>query len=258
MTNTTPESESQSVSPLLQRAEVELRGQEFIRGEALPNGLRLTGRKSLLGRTAFLTEDDVRHAREQRAHRAHSDGLRDAAMWALIKAPEPRTAEARTESCPALQSLADHLRGPADFCAQAQGSGLALFAVGSSRTAYLSEMVANAAVRRGGIDELTRQARAALGLDGKAPIAHVSIEASIDTSQVHAAASELGAAVADLEEKLDSRAGQLAVLLAVIPAVSGAVASIPSVGTAEAEHEVAATHLVALVEKARKLALGAE
>ncbi|MBL0698949.1 hypothetical protein [Comamonas sp. JC664] len=182
-----------------------------------------------------------------------------------LKSPDAErvTSSARATPAPTLQSLADHLRGPADFCAQAQGSGLALFAIGSSRTAYLSEMVANAAVRRGGIDELTRQARAALGLDGpppcaNAPIASFNIEATLDTSHALAAVNELGEAVTKLDEKLGSTAGQLGVLLSVIPAVSGAVAAIYPEGGSAADHHAAVQHLVALVEKARKLALGAE
>ncbi|NOK05816.1 MULTISPECIES: hypothetical protein [Myxococcus] len=272
MTNTTPESKPKSVSPLLQSAEQSLRGQEFITAQAVPEGLRLTGRKALLGRVAILTEDDVRRARDIRHQQAHSTGLRDAAMWALIGAPEPSKtelaklveAEARTEDRPTIQSFAHLLSGHLDFSAQAQGSGIALFATGSSRSAYLTEMLVNAALRKGGLTELLSKARGALGLDAsvpsdrKAPIAHVTVEATLDTSQPLAAVNELSAAVTHLEEKLDSTAGQLGVLLSVIPVVSGAVSAICAEGGTAADHEAAATHLVALVEKARKLALGAE
>ncbi|QDF05020.1 hypothetical protein [Myxococcus xanthus] len=89
MTTTTTEPKSQSVSPRLMDAERALRGQEFISAEALPDGLRLTGRLSLRGRTATLTEGDVIRAQSTRG----LDGLRDHAMCALVTAPEPRKAE---------------------------------------------------------------------------------------------------------------------------------------------------------------------
>ncbi|MFP2961839.1 hypothetical protein ACLEPN_29600 [Myxococcus sp. 1LA] len=267
---TTTKAASQSVSPLLQRAEQDLRGQEFITAVAEPEGLRLTGRGALLGRVAILTEDDVLRARDRQVRRF---GLGDAAMWALIKAPEPSKAamaklvdveeSEESEAHAELQAIEAQLHGHPLFQAQIQGSGLALFADKPvTRTAYMLEAVALAAHARGGMDEVTRLALHALGWDvppaPKAPIAHVTFEATLDTSQPLAAVNELSAAVTKLEETLGSTAGQLGVLLSVIPVVSGAVAAIYAEGGTAADHQVAAQHLVALVEKARKLALGAE
>ncbi|QQR46534.1 hypothetical protein JKA73_10890 [Myxococcus xanthus] len=293
MTNTTPESVSQSIPHSVQCAAEYLRGELFFIAVPKPAGLCLTGRRTLAGLSACMSEEEVDRAFPFNGpdRRSVTDRLRDAAMRALVQSREdaPSTeshhmyveVDRVTERAyfsldvlaaavgldkpkPQLQSFADALLGQSDFRAQVQGSGLALYATGSSRTAYLTEMVANAAMARGGIDELTRQARGALGLDAsvpsdrKAPIAHVTVEATFDTSQPLAAVKELSAAVTHLEEKLDSTAGQLGVLLSVIPAVSGAVSAICPEGGTGADHQAAAAHLVALVEKVRKLALGAE
>ncbi|GEL75369.1 hypothetical protein MVI01_71530 [Myxococcus virescens] len=178
-----------------------------------------------------------------------------------------RSADAR----PTLQALADHLLGHTDFRAHAQGSGLALFAASSSRTAYLTEMVANAAMLRGGIDELTRQARSALGMDADVPadeagavkplkVGDLHIDVTCDTGPALASLEALESTLERIGPKLDRPAVTLSEVTGAITACAGALTALTLAGgrSSSEQQMQAAAHLVALVERAKQLACRAE
>lgn len=281
MTNTTPESQSPAVSPRVLDAAHSLRGQPFITAEPTPEGLRLTGRKALLGRVAILTEDDVRRARDIRHQQAQNNGLCDAAMWALIQAPEPRKAELaklveseeseESETHAELQAIEAKLRGHPLFRAQVQGSGLALYAGTSPRTAYMNEAVARGAYARGGSDEVTRLALLALGwwetppadaAGASEPVkaGDLHLTATCDTSQPIAALDELEAKVDRVSLKIQRDTVTLSDVTGAIAACAGALNALGEAGTRVPgeQQEKAAGCLVALVERAKQLACGAE
>ncbi|QDE90141.1 hypothetical protein BHS06_14890 [Myxococcus xanthus] len=188
MTNTTTESKSQSVSPRIVDAERALRGQEFISAEALPDGLRLTGRKTLLGRTAILTEGDVIRAQSTRG----PAGLRDHAMWALVRTEAGSTADA-----PSATSI---------------------------------------------------------------NVGDLHIDVTCDTGPAIASLEALESTLERIGPKLDRPTVTLSEVSGAITACAGALTALSEAGTrVPGEHqEKAAGCLVALVERAKQLACGAE
>lgn len=173
-----------------------------------------------------------------------------------------------------LSVIEEQLRGHPLFRAQVQGSGLALFTDTSPRTGYLTEVIARAAHARGGPDEVTRLALQALGWDVPPAdarptdnagamsinVADLHVTATCDLGPVHQALDELESKVDRVSSKLQRDAVTLSEVTGAITACAGALAALTEAGTRVPgeQQEKAAGCLVALVERAKQLACGAE
>ncbi|NVJ13139.1 hypothetical protein HV826_03080 [Myxococcus sp. AM010] len=171
---------------------------------------------------------------------------------------------------PPLSVIEEQLRGHPLFRAQIQGSGLALFAATpTTRTAYMLEAIARGAHERGGPDEVIRLALQALGWDASPAdkadatsinIGDLHVTATCDLGHVHQALDELESKVDRVSLKLQHDTVTLSEVSGAIAACAEALQVLGEAGTrVPGEHqEKAAAHMVALVERAKQLACGAE
>ncbi|WP_426750191.1 hypothetical protein [Myxococcus sp. Y35] len=172
---------------------------------------------------------------------------------------------------PPLSVIEEQLRGHPLFRAQVQGSGLALFAdKPTTRTAYMLEAVARGAHERGGPAEVIRLALHALGWDAPPTegagagqpmkVGDLHIDVTCDTGPAIASLEALESTLERIGPKLERPSVTMSEVSGAIAACAGALNALGEAGTrVPGEHqEKAAAHLVALVERAKQLACGAE